>query len=165
MAAGDKAFWSDVLNAIRPPVCKLVAQAIQSIPYNSAAVLQFGAGSEEIDTHNFHDTSVNASRITPTIAGYYRLTGSYVTVARGDYQNLGCVINKNGVNAGVFHRRGESTFNVLKTAYTETILACNGTGDYFELAVYQVNAAAVAANTQTGTGLASTFIAEYLGTL
>lgn len=162
MAAGDKAFWSDVANAIRPPTVQLIQQAAQLIVSNLFTALTFGAGSEDIDTDNFHDTAVNPSRITPTVAGYYLLAGVYVTTARADYQNIGATIRKNGAEAGTWSRRGESTFNVIKSAVAPpVILPANGSTDYFELFAYQVNAAAAATNSSTGGGVTSIFTCTF----
>lgn len=165
-ASGDKILAADVDDlgdyTIRAPLVRLIQQAAQSIPHNTNTAATFGASSEDIDTHGFHDTASNTSRITPTVAGYYLLTGCYVTVAAADYTNIGCSIFKNGASAGIWDRRGPNVTNVVKTAYCDAILSANGSSDYFELDVYHTNGAVAARNTSTGTGFATTFEAIFL---
>jgi hypothetical protein len=144
------------------PVGRLIQQAAQSIPGNTNTLLLFGAGSTDIDTHSYHSESVNTSRVTPLLAGYYRFTAAYVTVARGDYNNIGCAIFKNGATAGTWARRGESAFNVVKSIMSTAILSANGSTDFFEMMVYQINTAAVASNSSTGGGFASVLEWDFL---
>jgi hypothetical protein len=95
MAAGDKAFWADLANAVNPPVVKLVQQVAQSI--TAAVALTFGTGSEEIDTHNMHDPTTNPSRITVSVPGIYELSCT-LNMAAAAYSSLLIVFRKNGAN-------------------------------------------------------------------
>lgn len=132
MAAGDKAFWGDVALAVYPPIVQLVAQSGgQSL--TSAAALSFGAGSEAIDTHNFHDTATNPTRITPTIPGIYRLNAS-VLCAANTFTKILMVFRKNGANVPPlipFHPDAAASQD---TGFQlDALVQANGTGDYFEI--------------------------------
>lgn len=132
MAAGDKAFWSDLANAVNPPIVQLVAQSGgQSL--TAAAALSFGAGSEVIDTHNFHDTTINPTRITPTIAGTYRLTAS-VLCAANTFTKILMVFRKNAANVPPLIPYHPDAAASQDTGFQlTTLVQANGTTDYFEI--------------------------------
>src|SRR3982750_3036163 len=81
VAAGDIVYASDVQTVkdytTGRPLVRLIQQVAQSVTsqVTPATAVTFGASSESIDTHGFHDTVTNNTRITPNIAGYYRATG------------------------------------------------------------------------------------------
>lgn len=54
------------------PIGRAVGSANQAVPITANTPMLLGA--EDYDTHGFHSTSVNTSRITPTIPGYYKFT-------------------------------------------------------------------------------------------
>lgn len=160
MAAGDKAYWSDVANAIRPPRVRLVQQALQSIPNVTATALTFGAGSEDIDTHNFHDTATNPSRITPTVAGDYQVTIT-VSFASNTATQLYAVVGKNGTPVQPLERQTPAATAAAKTVAAQATVSCNGTTDYLEGLGSQNSGGAL--NTQVGGGINSVLEAIYLG--
>lgn len=165
MAAGDKALWSDVADAINPPITKLVQQVAgqqTALATGADTVLTFGAGSEEIDTHNYHDTVTNNSRVTPTKAGYYEIEIRPIYAFSTTITAVGTFVRKNGA---VVERSGNQkpngTNNVNTAAPTlETVLACNGTGDYFEAGTTFTGTANQATNNVAGS--LSVFIVRYL---
>lgn len=149
-ASGDPVRATDVtavsdLTTSRPLV-RLVQQTGQNAADNITIAITFGAGSEDIDTHGFHDTAVNTSRVTPTVAGYYECKGSVVFAARTDYRIMDGFFRKNGatiIAAG--GRRSEngattSTYQVAGAIFAT--VSFNGTTDYIELLGVQTNALA-----------------------
>jgi hypothetical protein len=156
MAAGDKAFWSDLANAVNPPIVKLVQQATQLI--SAAVALTFGAGSEEIDTHNFHDPATNPSRITPTVPGTYRVTAT-LNMQAGTYSSLLMVFRKNGANTTPLVTYRPDPASATAAAQLTTLLTANGTTDYFEIIVQTTPAGTT--SIASGGVQASTFECEY----
>jgi hypothetical protein len=133
MAAGDKAYWSDISNAISPPIVRLVAQAAQTLSTATQAAITFGAGSEDIDTHGYHDTASNTSRVTPTLAGYYRVRGTVIMAASTTVTGLFAAIGKNGTNLAPSDRDRPNTTSNTTHASAEAIVSLNGSTDYVEL--------------------------------
>lgn len=162
MAAGDIIYWSDVADAIRPPVTRLVQQASQSCANAANTAVTFGAGSEEIDTHGFHDTSVNTARITPTKAGRYRVKGTVNMAAQNTVSLLTAFIGKNGASVQPFSRSKPGTVSTSTVAHdAEAIVELNGTTDYVELYVNQTSGGAL--STQASGGVNSVLELEYIG--
>jgi hypothetical protein len=161
MAAGDVILWSDVADAIRPPITRLVQQAVQSLANATNAAITFGAGSEEIDTHSFHDTAVNTSRITPTKPGRYRAVGTVNVASSGAVTILTAFIGKNGLAVQPFARSKPGTAATTTAAAVSAIVEMNGTTDYVELWGNQTSGGAL--NTQASGGVNSVLELEYLG--
>ena len=130
------------------PLVHLVAQAGQSLSDGISTAITFGSGSEEIDTHGFHDTASNTSRITPTVAGYYRFYGAVFFPGFTDYVNMQCWVRKNGSTslypAG---RRENLALNQTVSLSCLTVAFMNGSGDYVELMALQDNSASAARTT------------------
>ena len=162
MAAGDKAFWSDVANAIRPPIVRLIQAAAQSIPNVTSTALTFAAGSEDIDTHNFHDTVTNNTRVTPTIAGYYQVTVTYASSANTATQ-LYAVVAKNGAGVQPLVRQTPAATSSAKSVQATAIVSMNGSTDYIEGWANQNSGGAL--NTQVGGGINSVLEVVYLSAL
>jgi hypothetical protein len=169
---GDKTFAS-VINAIiagstGKPLVRLIQQAAQTLASDTDIALTFGAASEDIDTHGFHDTSTNNSRITPSIAGYYRLTGTVWWAADADVISYYASVGKNGTIVQRNRLVLPSTALASPLTRSVTITAiqqCNGTTDYFELYGRQLQAAAASLATSVAGQFASVFECEFLRSL
>lgn len=162
MAAGDIIFWSDVADAIRPPVTRLVQQAAQSLANGANAAITFGAGSEEIDTHSFHDTSTNTTRITPTKAGRYRVRVTVAVAANSTVSLLTAFVGKNGASVQPFSRSKPAVVSASTISHdAEAIVELNGTTDYVEGYANQTSGGAL--NTQASGGVNSVLELEYIG--
>lgn len=128
---------TDVDVIAKPPAGRLVQQsgATQG-PFSSGtlAAITFGASSEELDTHGFHSTSSNTTRVTPTVAGWYRVNGAVSFTGSGSYTSLEARIRTNGATniapAGKISPGAGSATQVIGCS---TLVSCNGSGDYFEL--------------------------------
>lgn len=162
MAAGDIIFWSDIADAIRPPVVRLVQQAAQSMANATNTAITFGAGSEEIETHPWHDTAANTSRITPTKAGRYRVKGTVSVAANTTVSLLAAFIAKNGVAVQPFSRSKPAVVSASTVSHdVSAIVELNGTTDYVE--VYGNQTSGGALNTQASGGVNGTLELEYIG--
>lgn len=156
MAAGDKAFWADIANAVNPPICKLVQQSAQSI--TAAVALTFGSGSEEIDTHNMHDPATNNSRVTVSVPGIYRLT-CVLNMAAAAYSSMLIVFRKNGANIAPLTPQHPDAAASQAAGVMLSALALAVAGDYFE-AIVQTTPTGTTAIASAGVQ-ASTFEVEF----
>ena len=113
------------------------AQAI-----SNASWTKISLQNEEFDTNNNFDSTTNY-RFTPTVAGYYQLTGSvyYGTTTGG----AGVAIYKNGSEA----KRGAVTSGVSGVgteSFVSALIYFNGTTDYAELYIYQNSGGSITTN-------------------
>lgn len=163
LGAGQIALDVDIAALIRAstqrPVVRLVQAVAQSIPNTTDTALSFTT--EDIDTHGFHDTSTNNSRITPNVAGIYYIQGTVFYVANTSKTIVSANIFK---NAGVQAPRGRhlpvAATNGGVSVVTSMLLTANGTTDYFELAANQTSGGAIL--TSAGGSFASVFECMYV---
>lgn len=142
------------------PLVRLVASGTQSIPSGTLTAITFN-GSEEIDTHNYHNPASSASRITPGIPGYYKVSGTgYITTTT---TTVGVFVAKNGVAIAGGSREGVITTGTARGYYADAKQACNGIGDYFELMIEQNSGAAVLTNQSSR--FSSSFEIEFIRSL
>lgn len=145
---------------------RLVQQSAQAIASGGQSALTFGAGSHDITTgtgNAWHSTSVNTSRVTPTLAGVYDVRGlvSMAIASGGNYTQVAASIFKNGtrINAPVIQRPDPGTPTV--TAQVSAYVQLNGTTDYVEVVGAQVNSGGTNQNTNAGAGFLSTLEVAY----
>lgn len=132
--AGQVLTASELNNAI--PLC-ILENASMVIP--AATTTQVTFSTEVLDPLNWHSTTTNTSRVTPTIAGYY-----FVTLQLNDITSGGALTRalmsliKNGAALAIpiqMDTEGSSDdFAFPGYVY------CNGTTDYVEMRVFQTNA-------------------------
>lgn len=158
MAAGDKAFWADVANAINRPMVKMTQAVAQSLPNATDTALSFTT--EDLDTNGFHDTTTNNSRVTPTIAGWYECRGTVFFSASASITVVAATIAQNGSVVAPRGRPKPGTANVSTTAEVAVSLSFNGSSDYVELFGNQTSGGAL--NTNVGGSFASVFEVIYL---
>lgn len=160
LAAGGIADNSD-FDAIKAasnkkPYVKLIQQAAQSIGSATNTALQFGSGSEDIDTDNYHSEVTNNTRVTPTKPGIYRCTTTVVMSASTTMTQIHALVGKNGTTVDGNNRELRSAANLTGSSQATCSVQINGTGDYVEAYVNQVDSGG-AKNTVTATGQRSTF--------
>jgi hypothetical protein len=166
VAAGGIVYAADINNgdawSLTKPLCRLVQSVAQSLTNNVAAALSFTT--EDIDTHGFHDNVTNNTRITPSVAGYYRITGTLMIVGAADYTLLQAGIAKNGVstNAAPHGRVQPGTTSAARSVTGSAIMSANGTTDYFEVIALQTNTAAAAKLTNVSSQFSSVLELEGL---
>lgn len=110
---------------------------------------------EDFDTHNFHSTSSNTSRVTPTVAGYYQVDGVVCAAAQSDYVALDAIIRTNGTTS----QQGATRITPSAVSTTSAIpvsakVLMNGTTDYFEV---------TARFDRSGNGNSATAVSAFLG--
>lgn len=155
VAAGDEINAADLTSledyTIRKPLVRLVQQAAQSMTSSTAAAITFGSGSEEVDTHGFHDTTTNPSRITPTIAGWYRLTGTFNIVSGTSVTQLVGVFRRNGTTvAPLVPLRPDAASNAAQGIQITATVSVNGSSDYLEFWASQNSSGAINTNVTVG---------------
>jgi hypothetical protein len=137
-AAGDEVVSADVSEledlTTGKPIGRLVQTVAQTgIASNTATAATFTT--EDLDTHNFHDTGSNTSRATPNIAGIYNVRGSISLAGATDYTILQCLIRKNGSSSlpPAYRSTGVAASAQTLVFGTQAFVDCNGTTDYFEV--------------------------------
>lgn len=140
--------WKWLLN---PPMVKIRQAATpQSLANGAWTAITYGV--EDIDTHGFHSTTTNPSRVTPTVPGWY--VGSYgCSFAAGTTGRRIVGLRKNGGVSG-----GNPQWRTDQKAPTTGNFVCkgiafgpvwmNGTTDYLEVVAYQTQG--VSLNTDAG---------------
>lgn len=108
-----------------------------TVPNATFTVIPFGSGTETIDVGGWHDTATNNSRITPTVAGVYRITGFFDSASGGaDY-----IIYRAKKNGAA--QNGSAQYvgtNIVADTNINVIVEANGSTDYFEVEGYQTGA-------------------------
>lgn len=94
---------------------------------------------ELLDTINAHSNVTNNTRYTPTVPGWYKCYGQFVTEANAN-GNRACHFRKNGSRitgtpyTGI---RAPTGSDVVGTAISAGLVNCNGVTDYIEFWGYQ----------------------------
>lgn len=162
MAAGDLAIWADVADAVRPPMTKLVQQALQALANATNVAITFAAGSEEIDTHNWHDVVTNNTRVTVTKTGRYRIDATVAVAASATVTGLTVAIWINGSSIQPVIRWKPNATSTATSAYTSALVELTA-GQYVECVANQASGGAL--NTQASGGINSVLQVQYLGPL
>jgi hypothetical protein len=121
------------------PAFRAVLSGNQTIAYNTVTKLTLN--SELIDTNNCYDPTTNY-RFTPTVAGYYQVSLQVLAggTALRDYIFYSYIYKNGSVNSnstnGVSLVYGSGGDN---TVASSTLVFMNGTTDYLEAYVYQVD--------------------------
>jgi hypothetical protein len=151
---------ADVTEVAEKPIVMLLQKATQNLADSGAgnSAITFGAGSEQIDTHGFHSEVTNNHRITPNVAGYYRLRG-YMYMGASTYTQLVVGFLKNGSTLHYEVTRPDPA-SAAVGASVEYIVSANGSSDYFELRGQQHSGGTRATNVSAG--FESSFSCEYL---
>lgn len=148
---------------VNRPLVRLVATATQNLTNNTSTAITFTTSSTIIDTHAYHSETVNTSRVTPLIAGYYRAQGAVAFGARTDYTTLQSLIKFNGTDQSGNRRSGPNTAaSQPRSEDAEGLFLCNGTTDYLELAGLQVNVATATQATSSSGTTTSYFEVEFV---
>lgn len=165
--AGDTVSAADI-NAIiaattGKPLVILTQQSAQSLASDTDTAITFGASSEDLDTHGYHDTSTNTSRITPLQAGWYRLKGVVWLAADTDVISFYASIGKNGtiVRRNRLVLASTATASAFRALEVNAMQQANGSTDYFELFGRQLQAAAGSLNTNVASSFSCSFECAY----
>lgn len=125
----DGDFTTIAQSSSERPIGRLVQSVAQALADNTQVAVTYAA--EDWDTHGFHSTVTNNTRVTPNVPGYYRfyVTTSYEGQTTPVLSDV--LLRKNGSIAIAPGDRGPgltATFLQSCTAQIEM----NGTTDYVE---------------------------------
>ncbi len=120
-------------NGVAAPAFSAYLSSNQTV--TSAAFTKLQAATEEFDTASCYDNSTNY-RFTPTVAGYYQISGSIYMAATSNISGS-CLasIYKNGsrFKDGSLIYGGNSTSFSLSFVDVSALVYLNGSTDYVEL--------------------------------
>jgi hypothetical protein len=111
-----------------------------------------------IDTDSMIDLTNN--RVTPTVAGYYAVSGMVRINFTTSTEIISIAIRKNGSEvSGVQYQLGSDNLENGQYPIQSTIVQCNGSTDYIELYIYLGDAATINdITTQSQSGTLSGFL-------
>lgn len=148
---------------INRPLVRLVSVATQNLTDNTAAAIAFGTGSTLIDTHGYHSESINNTRITPVLAGYYKIFGLVAYGSATTLLSLQTVIRLNGVDQPGNTREGpNATSSPRGTPAGPITLFCDGLTNYIEIAGLQDNSGGTTIATTSSGSTVSYLEVEFL---
>lgn len=146
-AGGDKILIADYNGvagaSLVKPVVRLVQTVAQSIPHNVAAGTALTFAAALIDTDGYFNAGTSTTRVTPSKAGYFRVTGAVFMAAFNSYGAVSCWIRKSGSTAfapagrlggGALVKAPGTTAEIAGVA-CDGLVDMNGTTDYVELMV------------------------------
>lgn len=122
-------------------VCKVTRSAALTLTNNSATAIPWDA--EETDTYGWHESVTNPSRITPTVAGKFRVGAVWrSTDAFADQKQMVIALRKNGTDiVGGTDDRWSSGATGRGGARAETVVELNGTTDYVQAVYFHLHGA------------------------
>ena len=121
------------------PIGRLVASGTQALADNTDVAITFSV--EDFDTHGFHSTSSNTSRVTPTVSGYYRFWGTVYFASQTTPVVSEARLRKNGSSNLAPAWRAVPSTVAFSASFTLQI-DMNGTSDYIEMIGKQDSAGA-----------------------
>ena len=147
---------------LQPPMVKLRQTTGQSLTHNTYTAVTWNV--EDFDPYNWHNPTVNSSRITPTYPGWYRgwIAVGFGTSTAGSFRVA--LLGKNGTH--VRSRRDakpSTTAGHARRIVTPFLIPMNGTTDYVEAFAYQDTGGALAL--QTSSHLLTYFFMRWCGSL
>lgn len=137
--------------------CRATSAGTPSIPDATWTALTLG--SESFDTDGWHSTSSNTDRITPTLAGIYRVE-IQVAFEPDPAGMRGVRILKNGSTKVGGVQLPASPAGTMTLLYAATTMNANGTTDYFSTECYQTSGAGLDLETSE---TATTFTVTWIG--
>lgn len=144
-----------------PPTGRIRQGTAQTgIASNAQTAITFAA-TDELDTHDFHNPASNNERVLPTVPGWYRVTGAVSLAGAADYTIIQAVIRKNGTGLAPAFRLAAAFTNQTLVFGTTALVECNGTTDYFDVAL-QVSKTAGTISTVISVQFASTLEWEFV---
>jgi hypothetical protein len=147
---------STIVTGLSKPIGKAVQGTSQTLADNTFTAITLGT--EDFDTHNFHSTSSNTSRVTPTVAGYYRFSGTVSFESQTTGVGIDVHFRKNGTTELTPTVRIPGTSTIAAQQVT-VLIPCNGSTDYVELMARQDSAGSD--NTQVSLPITSVVEWEY----
>lgn len=133
-------------------VCLLRATTTQTFAATTTTAIQFGTGTTVRDSLNWHNEATNNTRITVSLAGMYRFTGT--VACSGDMGTGGyLMLRKNG--GTVLVREANDWRQTTNTSAGLAIVCLLAANDYVELLV---NNSSATGRTRTFAAFSATFL-------
>jgi hypothetical protein len=137
VTAGQKLTAALLDSLFNPPLCVAYASTAQSIP--NAAWTSILLNNNRTDTYSGHSTSVNTSRYTAQLAGWYEVAGN-VPLNAASAPSARLAVN----GAVVLGSQAPGGLSASGTGGAQTTLPVFlNVGDYVELQVFQSSGGAV----------------------
>lgn len=144
VGAGGIITAADMNRALRGgperPFCKLTNSAVQSVANNSVTTA-LTWNTEVEDTHGWHSTSSNTSRITPNVAGWVELR-SIIHFAGNVNGRRAAVAKLNGGTANYGEIKAATSASGVSTIIVAEY-EVNGSTDYLEVFGFQDSGGAI----------------------
>lgn len=138
VAGGGIIYAADINRALRGgperPLCIVRNSVVQSVANNSVAT-PLTWDTEVVDTHGWHSTSSNTSRITPNVAGWIELT-AIIHFAGNSTGRRAAVVKLNGGTANYGEIKAAGSASGVSAFVTREI-EVNGSTDYVEAFPFQ----------------------------
>jgi hypothetical protein len=115
---------------VNGPAFSAYANTNQTITSNTFTKIQINT--EEFDTNSNFDSTTNY-RFTPTVAGYYQVSGSVNNYSSTSPTRVLAVIYKNGTAYKRFFDGAVSTGTFYANSQGSALVYLNGSSDYIEL--------------------------------
>lgn len=135
------------------PLCILRKSTVTSVD-NAGENLVWDT--EDVDSAGIHSTVSNTGRITPNVAGWYRITATVHWASNATGRRATAIL-VNGANARYGQIAPGSSAGTISTTVTRTLQA-NGTTDYFEVFAYQDSGGALNTADTVGTVFEAEFV-------
>lgn len=126
--------------------------AVQSV--SNATPTKVVLQAERYDTNNNFDSSTNY-RFTPTVAGYYYITGTIAVASLVNNTGALVILYRNGSSWALSTTLSSSV--ITPTATVSSLMYMNGSTDYVELYAYQNSGSSVNLNIATFANSDSTY--------
>lgn len=140
LGANPQGSFGTVLKRVSPigAVCQ-VTQSTMNIADSTPTLVTFGG--ESLDPLSWHSIVTNNTRVTPTIAGWYRATFSCLFSDDADYVRLFAHFFKNGSGTNIRSDLTDSGGTLVRAAISiaSPLIQLNGSSDYLEVSVLQTN--------------------------
>lgn len=129
-----EAVLDQIVFLTQPVVAELRATSVQSLTNGTGTAVNFDA--EDIDSHGGHSTSVNTSRYTAQIAGWYQCTGA-VSFASNATGRRGVWWQKNGADVTGSETAFVAAGTGVITIPARVKLIQLAVGDYVQMLAFQ----------------------------
>lgn len=156
-AAGDPIYADDLNELLKYSVnrrhCTLVQQSGQSVSDNTETSITFGSGSESFDDYGWHSTSSNTDRITPNVAGRYRVVAQLVFAFSTTITRCAVSVSKNGsiIDSSGNHKPNSTNSVATMGGIVETFVDLNGTTDYISMSARHQSSGSASQTTNVST--------------
>lgn len=139
-----------------PPMCLLRKTGTQAVTNGGFTAITFGSGEELYDTDGMHSIVSQTSRIIPTTAGLYLVTG-WDYLSAGPATGHALRLRKNGGSKWIAYTEVGANVSGLGVTGVEYF---NGTTDYVEMETYYAHSGSLTTNASVFPTLAAYWLGQ-----